>query len=60
MIRLFFNKRSFFICKNKEHLTIEGIIKLVAIKASINWGLPDKLGAAFSNVLPVKRKINLF
>lgn len=36
--------------KNKEHLTPEGIAKIVAIKASMNLGLSDKLSLAF----PVK------
>jgi hypothetical protein len=36
--------------KNKEHLTPEGLSKIVAIKASINLGLSDKLSSAF----PVK------
>lgn len=41
--------------KNKEHLTTEGLRKIVGIKASINNGLSDSLKAAFSNILPVKR-----
>jgi len=43
--------------KHKEHLTIEGIKKLVAIKASINLGLSDKLKAAFLDVKPVKKPL---
>jgi len=41
----------------KEHLTIEGFRKIVAIKASLNKGLSDKLKEAFPNVIPVPRPI---
>jgi len=41
----------------KEHLTIEGIQKLIAIKASMNLGLSDGLKAAFHDTIPVKRPI---
>lgn len=40
---------------NKEHLTREGLEKIVAIKASINRGLPNKLLEAFPNVTPWPR-----
>lgn len=33
--------------QNKEHLTIEGVNKIVAIKASMNLGLSDELKVAF-------------
>ena len=38
---------------NQEHLTIEGVKKLIAIKASINYGLSDLLKEAFPDVKPV-------
>jgi len=41
------------IVKNKEHLTLEGLQKIVAIKATLNWGLSDTLKAAFPEVVPV-------
>lgn len=41
----------------KEHLTMDGLEKIVAIKASINRGLSDELKAAFPHVIPVKRPI---
>lgn len=41
----------------KEHLTQEGLEKIVAIKASINKGLSDELRAAFPNVVAVKRPL---
>lgn len=37
---------------NKEHLTIEGLQKIVAIKYSINKGLSPKLQSAFPNTTP--------
>ena len=42
---------------NKEHLTIEGLHKIVAIKAAINRGLSDKLKEIFPNVIPMKRPL---
>jgi len=39
----------------KEHLTIEGIQKIVAIKASMNLGLSDELLVSFSDIKPVSR-----
>lgn len=41
--------------KNKEHLTMEGLRKIVAIRASMNWGLPSATEAAFPNIIPVSR-----
>src|SRR5262245_6321627 len=35
---------------NKVHLTIEGLNKIIAIRASMNLGLPEELKVAFSNV----------
>jgi hypothetical protein len=48
-------KQALELIQNKEHLTIEGLQKLVAIKASINLGLSDKLKAAFPNTKPESR-----
>lgn len=39
----------------KEHLTIEGIQKIVSIKASMNLGLSEELLVAFPDVKPVLR-----
>jgi hypothetical protein len=41
--------------KNKEHLTSEGLRKLVALKANINWGLSADLKAIFLDVIPYPR-----
>lgn len=39
----------------KEHLTFQGLRKIVALKASMNLGLSKKLLAAFPDVIPVTR-----
>ena len=38
--------------QKKEHLTLEGLHRIVAIKAVHNRGLTDKLKAAFTDILP--------
>jgi hypothetical protein len=48
-------KQAFFLVRNKEHLTEEGLKKIVAIKASINTGLSDQLKKAFPDIIPVKK-----
>jgi hypothetical protein len=40
---------------NKEHLTLEGLEKIISIKASINIGLSDKLIECFPNITPIDR-----
>ena len=45
------------IMSRKEHLTIEGLKKLVSIKASLNLGLSDKLKKAFPTIVPVLRPL---
>lgn len=40
---------------HKEHLTPEGIQKIIAIKASVNLGLAEELKVAFPNTIPVPR-----
>ena len=43
--------------ERREHLTIEGLHKIVAIKASMNLGLSEKLSVAFLDVVPVERPL---
>ena len=38
------------IINTKEHLTIEGLRKIVSLKASINLGLTDELKGAFPDI----------
>jgi len=39
----------------KEHLNLEGIIKIISIRASMNTGLSSELKVAFPNIIPVSR-----
>jgi len=43
--------------QRKEHLTQEGLIKILALKAAMNRGLSEKLKLAFPGVVPVNRPI---
>ena len=45
------------IMRRKEHLTPEGLRKIVAIRASMNLGLSEKLDLAFPDVVPVERPL---
>ena len=40
-----------------EHLTKEGLIKIINLKASLNWGLSDKLINYFPEAIKVKRPL---
>ena len=46
-----------YIIKRGEHLTPEGLSKIVAIKAAMNKGLSEKLKLAFPSVVPVLRPL---
>lgn len=48
-------KKAFDIVHSKEHLTKDGLTKLVSLRACLNKGLPERLEAAFPNVTPVSR-----
>lgn len=48
-------KQAIAIINNKEHLSREGLLKLVGIKASLNWGLSDKFKESFPTVKAVAR-----
>ena len=50
-------KQAYNLIMNKEHLTMEGLRKIVAIKASINRGLSPELKEEFSSVLPLSRSL---
>lgn len=50
-------KQAFNIMNNKEHLTIEGISKLVGIKAKLNLGITEELSKAFPNIALVDRPL---
>ena len=40
-----------------EHLTIDGLNKIVAIRACMNLGLSDEIKKAFPDVVPVTRPL---
>jgi hypothetical protein len=53
-------KQAFTIILNKEHLTMDGLLKIVALKASLNLGLPEELKIAFAenlNITPEDRPL---
>jgi hypothetical protein len=53
-------KRVIELMNRKEHLTTEGLRKIVGIKASMNLGLSDTLTAAFPDIVPFPRPIVSF
>lgn len=42
---------------SKDQLSIEGLIKILNIKASMNWGLSDFLKSEFNELTPVERPV---
>nr|YP_009663730.1 hypothetical protein [Dactylella tenuis]QCW06867.1 hypothetical protein [Dactylella tenuis] len=48
-------KKCFSIIKNEEHLTEEGLFKLVTLKSTLNRGLPNNVKEKFSNIIPIER-----
>lgn len=42
---------------NKEHLTLEGLRKIISIKASLNLGLSNELKTNFPTISPVVRPL---
>jgi hypothetical protein len=53
-------KQCFEIIKEKKHLTSEGMLSLVALRSSLNWGLSDSLKEAFQNIGSVNRPNYVF
>lgn len=52
-------KEIVYMMKNKEHLTLDGLKKVLSIKASLNLGLSDDLNVSFPNIKPVLRPLVL-
>ena len=50
-------KSAYDIIQNKEHLSKEGLHKILAIRASLNKGLTPELKAAFPHVIPIERSL---
>jgi LAGLIDADG endonuclease/NADH-Ubiquinone oxidoreductase (complex I), chain 5 N-terminus len=48
-------KKAVELVKNKAHLTVQGLKKIVNIKASMNLGLSDTLKSEFAGYTPVER-----
>lgn len=48
-------KQVIMLISDKEHLTIEGLYKIINIKASINLGLSEMLKTEFNKFIPVLR-----
>ena len=53
-IDYFLFKAAFILIINNEHLTEEGIIKMVSLRATINKGLSKSLKKAFPEVKPIE------
>lgn len=53
-------KQCFDIVKKREHLTDEGLIKILELKSFLNLGLSEKLKEAFPNIIPVNRPEYIF
>jgi len=51
-------RSAFEIIRKKQHLTEKGFNEIVALRASLNKGLPEKLKEAFPNVTPLVRSDN--
>ena len=49
-------KECFELIKQREHLTEKGLIKLIGLKSSLNWGLSENLLEAFPNVSSVRQR----
>jgi len=50
-------KEAYNLINNKEHLTNVGLLKLIALKASSNWGLNQTLKEAYPNIIPSNRTL---
>ena len=53
-------KQTLNLMERGEHLARAGLHKIVAIKASMNLGLSDRLKAAFPSVVSVERPLVKF
>jgi len=56
----FIFKQCFDKIKRGEHLTEKGLLEILTLKSSLNWGLSDKLKKAFPNVVPLTRPDYVF
>ena len=54
---LYLFKQAVELITNKTHLTEQGLLNIVNIKASMNLGLSDKLKTEFKGYIPVERPV---
>ena len=52
-------KQAFNLILNKEHLTREGLNKIVVIKEYLNKGLSDDIKSTFSGIAPIARPLGI-
>ena len=50
-------EQAFKLIQRQKHLTVEGLKKILSIKASMNWGLSDELKETFPDIIPAERPI---
>ena len=50
-------KEIVLLMKNKEHVTLNGLIKILSLRASLNLGLSDKLKNEFPNIVATTRPL---
>jgi hypothetical protein len=48
-------KQCYDLIKQKQHLTPDGLEKIIALKCNLNKGLTDDLNEAYPNIVPVAR-----
>ena len=53
-------KQCYDLIKQKQHLTQEGLEKIIALKGNLNKGLSPVLKEAFPNIIPVARPLYKF
>ena len=53
-------KQCYDLIKQKQHLTQEGLDKIIALKGNLNKGLSSVLNEAFPNIVPVERPVYHF
>jgi len=53
-------KQAVSLVQEKVHLTKEGLLKLVSIKASLNLGLSEQSKNSFPNIIPVVKPLVKF
>lgn len=54
-----FFKEAYELIIKKAHLTREGLLRIVSLKASLNWGLSEQLKDAFPEAIPATRSTDL-